>query len=38
MSTQVGIVKQVSGNIVAIDAHEKQRALAAGDAIFLVRS
>ncbi|WP_103590432.1 retention module-containing protein [Campylobacter concisus] len=34
MATQVGVIKQVSGTVVAVDANGKERILTAGDAIF----
>ncbi|MGH1601341.1 retention module-containing protein [Campylobacter majalis] len=35
MATQVGIVKQTSGVVVAVDANGNERVLQAGDAIYL---
>ena len=35
MATQIGVIKQVSGLVVAIDENGTQRVLKAGDALFL---
>ncbi|WP_103631199.1 retention module-containing protein [Campylobacter concisus] len=35
MATQIGVIKQVSGLVVAIDENGAQRVLKAGDALFL---
>ena len=35
MATQVGVVKQISGVVVAVDANGNQRTLNVGDQVFL---